>query len=299
MQKRRTHNFRFPCYALFVAPLVLLGGALPCSAVSLNVTEGLQLWLDASDSSTLTLDGSEVAQWRDKSGHGHHATPNPDYRPVYHSTGLNGHASLTFNRDRMLINGGIPGINAADPDRTIFFAFTRPNSLDSNSELFGTSTGTMIDVGRTAQDARLRLRDTYSNGGTGGADGGGGISSADDTLPFGPRIVTVFARNDGSTTALADGVTILDTPDSYAHYPLNANLGIGWALFGTRGFIGNLAEVIVYDRVLSYDELQSVGLYLERKYELDTAFKAPEPGTLLLTALAALALVPLYRRRRK
>jgi hypothetical protein len=36
---------------------------------------GCQLWLDGADSSTLTLSGSIVTQWRDKSGSGNNATP--------------------------------------------------------------------------------------------------------------------------------------------------------------------------------------------------------------------------------
>jgi hypothetical protein len=36
---------------------------------------GCQLWLDAADATTLTLTGSIVTQWRDKSGSGNNATP--------------------------------------------------------------------------------------------------------------------------------------------------------------------------------------------------------------------------------
>ena len=36
---------------------------------------GCQLWLDAADATTLTLSGSIVTQWRDKSGSGNNATP--------------------------------------------------------------------------------------------------------------------------------------------------------------------------------------------------------------------------------
>lgn len=44
----------------------------------------LALWLDAADSSTITLNGSTVAQWQDKSGNGRHATQGtPANRPTY------------------------------------------------------------------------------------------------------------------------------------------------------------------------------------------------------------------------
>lgn len=55
------------------------------------------LWLDAADISTLTLQGSGVSQWNDKSGNGKHASQaTSSQRPVYSSTGFNGRPSITF-----------------------------------------------------------------------------------------------------------------------------------------------------------------------------------------------------------
>lgn len=49
------------------------------------------LWLDASDSSTITLNGSNVSQWRDKSGKNRHVTQSTTFRqPAYVLNGLNG-----------------------------------------------------------------------------------------------------------------------------------------------------------------------------------------------------------------
>jgi hypothetical protein len=52
----------------------------------------LALWLDASDASTLTLDGSNnVEQWRDKSGNARHAAQaSTTLRPAFLSSGING-----------------------------------------------------------------------------------------------------------------------------------------------------------------------------------------------------------------
>lgn len=48
------------------------------------------LWLDASDSSTITLNGSNVSQWRDKSGNARNADQaTAAYQPTYTATGLN------------------------------------------------------------------------------------------------------------------------------------------------------------------------------------------------------------------
>jgi hypothetical protein len=43
---------------------------------------GCQLWLDATDNSSLVMDGTNVTTWRDKSGNGYHMntlTPNANW----------------------------------------------------------------------------------------------------------------------------------------------------------------------------------------------------------------------------
>jgi len=49
------------------------GGAPP--PFDPNSIAGLELWLDASDSSTITLSGSDITQWDDKSDNAHIMTP--------------------------------------------------------------------------------------------------------------------------------------------------------------------------------------------------------------------------------
>jgi hypothetical protein len=58
------------------------------------------LWLDAADSSTITLSGASVTQWSDKSGSGYEATP---FDSAITTTTLNGNTALNFGGNRMLI----------------------------------------------------------------------------------------------------------------------------------------------------------------------------------------------------
>jgi prepilin-type N-terminal cleavage/methylation domain-containing protein len=56
------------------------------------------LWLDADDLSTITLNGSNVSQWNDKSGNSRNATQVTVLnQPVYTAAGLNGKNVLTFD----------------------------------------------------------------------------------------------------------------------------------------------------------------------------------------------------------
>ncbi len=65
---------------------IIESGSVPLSI------SGLALWLDASDASSITLDGSSnVSQWADKSGNGRHATQATALnRPGYLTNQLNG-----------------------------------------------------------------------------------------------------------------------------------------------------------------------------------------------------------------
>jgi hypothetical protein len=59
---------------------------------------GLSLWLDAADSSTLTLSGSNVTQWNDKSGNGRHATQSTiANQPTLSGTLINFNGSQFLN----------------------------------------------------------------------------------------------------------------------------------------------------------------------------------------------------------
>ncbi len=266
-----------------------VAGAFTAPA-QLGVTNGLQLWLDANDATTLIMSGNEVTQWSDKSGNNHHAVAlDSAKRPQLNYDVIGGRPALAFNRDQLTVAGGLP-IGAGD-ERTIFMVFDY-DTLTQNSELFGTSTAAMIDVGThnpdgfpPPRDERLRLR-----------QGGDNFYTEAGTLPLGSHILTVVADANGTRAWNADGL-LIDDPGFFQHYNLDgANLGIGGALFNNREFIGDLAEVLVYDRALGLDEINLVGAYLGDKYSL--AFSpVPEPGRALLAGFGALFLL-LGRRRR-
>ncbi len=71
------------------------GGGFSPASIS-----NLELWLDASDTSTITTTGTDVDQWRDKSGNGRHfvQTLVPGYRPNINATGLNNKNTIRFTQ---------------------------------------------------------------------------------------------------------------------------------------------------------------------------------------------------------
>jgi hypothetical protein len=58
----------------------------------------LALWLDADDAGTITLNGSNVSQWDDKSGNARHVSQgSASAQPEFAATGLNSKPTLRFN----------------------------------------------------------------------------------------------------------------------------------------------------------------------------------------------------------
>lgn len=82
------------------------GGAFTPKSIS-----GLYLWLDASNSSSVTLNGGNVSQWNDLSGGGRHfAQANAGGQPAYALAGQNGKNCLTFTGSQWMVSS-LPSSN--------------------------------------------------------------------------------------------------------------------------------------------------------------------------------------------
>jgi hypothetical protein len=110
---------------------------------------GCALWLDAADSSTLTLSGSTVAAWADKSGNGRNATQSvAGQRPTFASS------TVSFNGANSTVlalpNNTFPSGNSAysmyfvitprSSDGVLMFSGTQANS-EANAIYYNLSTG--------------------------------------------------------------------------------------------------------------------------------------------------------------
>ena len=85
----------------------------------------LALWLDADDASTITLNGTDVAEWADKSGNGNHViNATAATQPAYLATGWNGKPTVSFTLagQEFLFKAGVSNF-AANNDFTIASAF--------------------------------------------------------------------------------------------------------------------------------------------------------------------------------
>jgi hypothetical protein len=74
---------------------------------------GLQLWLDATDSSSITLNSGNVSEWADKSPEGNDAMQATAIsQPAYETAAVNGLTAVTFDGTDDFLDVAIPGIES-------------------------------------------------------------------------------------------------------------------------------------------------------------------------------------------
>lgn len=217
---------------------------------------GLQLWLDAADTSTITESGNAVSQWDDKSGNGFDVTQvvgaNQPETMVSTIGGLN---ALKFDGDDDVLN------NTSFIDFstiTIFVIAEYEAGGDVNQALVDINSGatnTGIMVYREVSSSKLRIFDP---------------GQKNIIIPESVPITHIFTATVSlfSTTYHIDGVLMGEISSNTLTNTLN-RVDIGQlaelAVFTLKGSIG---EVIVYDRAVSFSERNQVEAYLSKKWQI-------------------------------
>ena len=219
---------------------------------------GLALWLDADRLGY--NDGETVTQWTDFSTNANHATNSAG--PVYVADAIGGRGAVSFNVGTGLYTGTLTAdwptnetsvfiVSKADntTQQTRFFQ-ARP---DETTNRFGCNlpynNTAYFDVGDRSGDGRIS---TAYNGGTN-------------------FNIWHLRSEDGVGQAIYRN-GMLEASDTTA----DIFSPTGQILWVADNFLGDIAEVIIYNRVLTTNEAIAVGYYLEEKYGLETVYPDPE-----------------------
>ena len=98
------------------------------------------LWLDASDTSTITHSNSLVSRWADKSGRSRHATQSNDLKkPFTNTRKLNGLNLIKFEEDFLLSSLNLN--RSVLPNISIFAVFATNEISSGDGVIFGTDNG--------------------------------------------------------------------------------------------------------------------------------------------------------------
>jgi hypothetical protein len=250
-----------------VAMLLFAPLTFRASAQALNISNGLSLWL-AANSGVTTNAGGSVADWLDLSGHGHSALQtNSTNQPSLLPQQLNGLPVIHFTGYQFL---SLAGQIISNQQFTIIVVTRDQETNETYREFFSnwnypSPYESSVFFGTThTNPVRARLTDDF--GGT--AQGQVGVGTVDKPSDF-----FIFTGVSGTNSvAVYQNVSAIATRNT----PLTTRIVTGQYVVGRQGtavapgtdeyWHGDIAEMLVFNRELTGDELSQVWLYLQGKY---------------------------------
>ncbi len=231
---------------------------------------GLQLWIDANDSTTLftdlaCMDGSpannaSIKCWKDKSGNTNNAIGIN--APIYKTNSMNGKAIIRFDGQNLLVGTSL--LNSINTGNVTVFIVAK-NSDIGNSVLVG-----VPDISEVRFNIHLPWSDEniywdfgYMVGGGGGRifNYWGGYEGTTYVWTFN----AAYGSGVGSQNIWRNGTRIQsNTTSKNPSYGTTYGLSLG----GKTGayFSGDLAEITIYNTALSDTERQNIETYLKTKW---------------------------------
>jgi PKD domain len=223
-----------------------------------GVSSGLQIWLKGDAGTSSTTNGAALSYWNDASGNARNATQSiVASRPSYVSNGINGYGTVrTASSKYFDIN-----LSVIDNHSFTVFAVTKRESTAASQYFMGVQQSTPYPGLHIGYSGISQLRFNEYN------------SRVNVTIPSYTAATSIHAvtMQEFSTTTgklsmfIQDGVVYSRTNPTTTSYLQNAqgNIGRGSA---ANGFIGQIAEVIIYNRVLTAAEKKQIQTYLCIKY---------------------------------
>jgi len=276
---------------------LVFSAGLASAASGALVNSGLQVHLDASQITGLSS-GDPVSTWADQSGNGRSATASDANRPTYITNAMNGLPVVRFNGTNALLSS-FPS-NTFSVDGTTLFAVFRVQPAATAqytlTSLHGTSgAGTPAGVNQAFMFvSRYATGDLFSS-----LDGTSGDNTASQNLdgPYNDGLPHLFVSRSNAGTGSssnifqrADGKDEITYSDAAQQSAVNLYT-VGALNNGTSNrLVGDLAEILVYNRPLTTTEIAENEAHLMQKYAI------PEPSSMALAA-TGLGLMLLRRRR--
>ena len=248
---------------MFCSKQVMIGTSKNIWGFDPRTIPNCALWLDPADSSTVTLNGNNVSQLRDKSGLGYNMSQSTAGNQPTYATALNGNRMLTFTQasSTRLSNVSFPAFIGAGA-ASYFLVEYNMTSASGNPGPFGYSAG-----------PNFGLIYQYNPGNVvGGTVFISGFQPFSDVTLYDvafyspvPRVSYLNIPNTGSgMVGFINGVSRSVGSQSAGTYSGSFSVGSS-----TNGFVsGNICELIVFNRSLTNTERRQVEGYLAQKWSV-------------------------------
>jgi hypothetical protein len=243
---------------------ILTSGSLSVPWTPADLGASLALWLDAEDASTITLNGSTVSQWNDKSLRGINLSQaTASAQPTYTPNDINGKPVLFFDgvADQMSSVAVTPFFPSAG--KNVFSVVRFRNTTTGLQSVYAT------DITATAPAVYLQA-DLGTVKGYNGAYVSGGTYTANQI-----DLTGLVQIGGGNLTMYRNG--ILTATGTTATALTNNGFKIGkLSSFGNFPFV-NIGEIVAVDGNISTENRQRAEGYLAHKWGLTANLPANHP----------------------
>jgi hypothetical protein len=235
----------------------------------------LALWLDADDDETITIDGSRVSQWRDKSGNGRHVgQADVSSRPLLSAWGFNSRDGLDFDgtNDFLQSAASLTTGTYTGPFNVIWAASRRGNGgtilTERSGALVGISQWLSINGAYfiSSDGANYSSNHTMSETTFAALDASGGVVAHLHS----PSIRDILFLNGSQRSVLS--ATASNITGGTSHFRIGAREGgVG------QRWDGLVLEIVVTLEALGDEDRQRLEGYLAHKWGLQGNLPADHP----------------------
>ena len=257
--------------------------SIPSSTLSLDIpprissyappqASNLSVWLDAADTTQVSLSGSNVAAWLDKSSNG--LSMQSGASPTYVSNSLNGLPTIAFTTTQNLSSTTTLTLSPSNTWAVVFNApsggnyFMAEHSSNINNVQGSYFSGTNFDLYAMNRTGVLATWKRYQD------------SSGQGVPPFNPNTwyIAIVSDNNlnGGVFFRRNGVTrTISNVNTYG--ALTGNITSNFFVNHRLSAAVNIAELLVYNRGLSLAEVQTLEGYLASKWGLFSSLPTTHP----------------------
>jgi hypothetical protein len=232
------------------------------------------LWLDAADQSTLTLSGSNVTQWNDKSGAGGNGTATNT--PVLSRAVFGGRQSILF-ASNAYFSGATANTGTTLTSFAVVQLTTLPSAVNQNMRILSLATPSNNDWDSDARVAAMNVNNFTVQNTIGVYRSTAQWASATSTVSSNTPYIVSSILNGSVATSHLNGTLGPRSLASTGTFAITS-YAVGNQCVPTTEFLrGYLGEVLLFTSALTTTQRQQVEGYLARKWGLLTSLPSNHP----------------------